>query len=317
MKKKSITFRRKFEYLGAVARSGFLISTLTSVLINGSSNTSLEIARLSHQLKMVKKYRKLLRKFIRKSKLEKSVRPLKAVEHKIVWVCWLQGMESAPEIVKLCYKSLEKIPGGTIRFLTAENFSQYTKIPNFIIEKWKGGKISNAHFSDLIRVDLLTRQGGIWIDATVYNSGDQLPSCVGNSWLFFYQILKPGLDGHAISMSSWVMSSVAGNPILEIVRDFLFDYWEKHNRLDDYFLFHIVMMAVLNEFPTWWNRVHKVCNSTPHILQLEMLEDFNQQRFDQIMSLTTLHKLTYKYNLNEVLENSTLRYILSRDAAQI
>ena len=77
------------------------------------------------------------------------------------------------------------------------------------------------------------------------------------------------------------------------------------------------MMAVLNEFPTWWNRVHKVCNSTPHILQLEMLEDFNQQRFDQIMSLTTLHKLTYKYNLNEVLENSTLRYILSRDAAQI
>ena len=34
-----------------------------------------------------------------------------ALEHKrnkIIWFCWLQGIENAPEVVKACYRSLQR-----------------------------------------------------------------------------------------------------------------------------------------------------------------------------------------------------------------
>ncbi len=41
-------------------------------------------------------------------------------------------------------------------------------IPNSIVSKWKSNVISDTHFSDIIRTELLIKYGGTWIDSTVY-----------------------------------------------------------------------------------------------------------------------------------------------------
>ena len=50
-----------------------------------------------------------------------------------IWVCWFQGMEEAPELVKMCYKSLKKYNGyHDIFVLTDENIASYEKFPTYI-----------------------------------------------------------------------------------------------------------------------------------------------------------------------------------------
>ena len=85
-----------------------------------------------------------------------------------VWFCWLQGLEQAPPLVKLCYEALrQKLPDREIVVIDAKNVFDYITLPEEIVEKWKRGIIGPAHFSDLIRLELLVRYGGYWIDATV------------------------------------------------------------------------------------------------------------------------------------------------------
>ena len=84
-----------------------------------------------------------------------------------VWFCWLQGIDSAPKLVQDCYNSIRYwLKDKEIIVITKENYKQYVEFPDYIIEKWEKGIISNTHFSDLLRLELLIRHGGLWLDAT-------------------------------------------------------------------------------------------------------------------------------------------------------
>ncbi len=86
-----------------------------------------------------------------------------------IWVCWLQGEENAPEVVKSCIRSIrENNKKHPINFISMNNISDYIEIPEIILEKWKKKQISPTHFSDYIRSALLAKFGGIWMDATLF-----------------------------------------------------------------------------------------------------------------------------------------------------
>ena len=52
--------------------------------------------------------------------------------------------------------------------LTDDNYKQYVDIPEWVEEKKKKGVISRTHYSDILRLSLLARHGGMWIDSTFY-----------------------------------------------------------------------------------------------------------------------------------------------------
>ena len=71
-----------------------------------------------------------------------------------VWVCWLQGMENAPELVKVCYELLCKnINDREIVVLTNENLSQYVHLPEYIERKHEKDIIPDAAFTDMLRLE--------------------------------------------------------------------------------------------------------------------------------------------------------------------
>ena len=89
-----------------------------------------------------------------------------------VWFCWLQGLDDAPEIVKACYNSIKRnIPNREVKVIDAKNWKEYVELPDFIVKKWENGKIPAALFSDLLRLELLIKYGGTWIDSTVLCTG--------------------------------------------------------------------------------------------------------------------------------------------------
>lgn len=284
------------------------------LMLTGTSKKGLELLRngiaMRTQKKLQKKYRSHLEAFDAEWTEESSKTSSNTGR---IWICWMQGIEKAPSIVQKCYQSIQQnIKDREIVLITSDNMDQYTQFPEYILEKYHKGIISHTHFSDLLRLELLTRWGGTWIDATVFCSGDEIPQYYLDSDLFFYQNLKPGADGSTINLSSWFLTAKAHNKIISAVRHLLWSYWEKENKQIDYFLLHHFFMLVASFYPEEWRQVIQMPNSTPHILQLMLFEPFNQEKWQAVCQSTPFHKLSYKFDKEKLqLQGTYYQHIMS------
>ncbi|MDJ0728882.1 MAG: capsular polysaccharide synthesis protein [Crocosphaera sp.] len=83
---------------------------------------------------------------------------------KKIWFLWFQGLEQAPLVVKKCYQSWQKYnPNWELIFLDDNNLKDYVTLD---IPKEKLSHLSKTKQSDLIRLELLSKYGGVWADAT-------------------------------------------------------------------------------------------------------------------------------------------------------
>ena len=279
-------------------QNGCFIAAIGQFLLLGKSRTALEILRLSVQLKVKNKLeRKYQKKLLNFNDHYDDSKETHENSNK-VWVCWFQGIEEAPYIVRKCYKSLnENLTNREIILITSENMFDYVSFPDYIIKKWKSGIITHTHMTDLLRLELLIKYGGTWIDATVFCSEkeEKIPSYFFDSDLFFFQTLKPGRDGHCIYNSSWFMSSKTNNKLLLATQYLCYEYWKKYNRMIDYFLLHYFFSIVLDYYREDWSKVIPKDNSTPHILLLRLFDTYNEKNWASIKEQTPFHKLTYKF----------------------
>lgn len=133
----------------------------------GKDTKALEILRLSAQYKIKKNLEKKYKKKIDEFQSNYADDKLHESSNK-VWICWFQGLENAPVLVKKCYESLKQnLTDREIILITSDNMCDYVEFPKFILEKWKTGQITHTHMTDLLRLEILIKYGGMWIDATV------------------------------------------------------------------------------------------------------------------------------------------------------
>lgn len=254
-------------------------------------------------------YRRLKRKYF--YVLENEIENTKNVQSNKVWIFWLQGLEKAPPIVQACVNSIKKnLSDKEINLLNIDNYKEYIEFPKYIEEKFNKGKISYAHFADLIRIELLTQYGGIWFDATVLCTGE-IPEYILNSELFVYKNI--GLDKsdeETIAASNWLISSWSHNCIIETTRNLLFEYWRKENKASNYFFFHLFFKMATEKYKKDWKNVPTFNNVTPHILQFELLDEYNENRFEQIKNMSTVHKLNRRFENNDNNKFTYLDYII-------
>lgn len=284
------------EILKRYASAHVLLYAFFLTLWLGFDKKSLEILRNAVNKKILAKLRKKYKYVIKNYNDNCKISPLNSsISERKIWICWFQGIENAPELVKKCYESVKKyITDREIILISEDNFRDYISFPDFIQEKIDKGQISKTHISDLLRLELLYQYGGTWIDATVMLTGE-LSKYMLDSELFLYQCLKPGLDGHATRISNWFMTSEKSNVIIGLVRELLYKYWAKNNKLIDYFIFHDFFELAIERYPMEWKKVVPVSNSTPHILLLRLFDKYDEIIWNEIKSQTSVHKLTYKF----------------------
>lgn len=249
---------------------------------------------------MFKVYNKLKRKY-KKHIGKKEFPSYKSDNEDRIWVCWLQGMDKAPELVKECYNSLKYHADKEIVLIDGGNFSDYCTLPDYIVEKWKKGIIPNAQFSDIIRLQLLIENGGIWIDSTVYLTG-ALPDYIENSELFLYQTGWFNLE--LINIGNWLIKAKADNQLLKETQNLLFEYWKSHNYLCQYFLFQIFFRMVSDFYKEEFSKIPYINQVDQHLLSYELHKSFDKSRLEVIKSISTVHKLTYKLDGRIFEENS-------------
>ncbi|MCL9676796.1 capsular polysaccharide synthesis protein [Acinetobacter sp. ACZLY 512] len=108
-------------------------------------------------------YRKDFDPAINFIEINRDIRKLDSIEEipKIIWLYWED--ENIPTLVKICMKSIIKhCKGFEVILLNNVTVNQYIDLPQL------SQKILLAQKADLIRLELLSKYGGIWMDATVF-----------------------------------------------------------------------------------------------------------------------------------------------------
>ena len=126
-----------------------------------------------------------------------------------IWSVWWQGVENAPEMVKMCFASVNRHRGKhPFIIITKDNYQEYVRLPEYILKKVDSGVLRLTHFSDIIRLYLLTHYGGLWLDATIYVT-DTIPEEIFSSK---YYSIKPGFDprSHSVTQGPAIPSRRAG-----------------------------------------------------------------------------------------------------------
>lgn len=254
-------------------------------------------------------------------------KPLKNFkDKKIIWQLWFQGYDNAPKLVKCCFDSVQKQMGTdyTIVILDEKNVSEYIALPPFVWDKLANDTFSKAFFSDLLRICLLATYGGVWLDATIYLSG-QIPTNLLSQDFFAFQrsIISPqnykiwqsfndsyfvwDKDFKVRFLSSFI-SAKANHPIIIALQDILLAYWQNEQKLKNYFAFQIIFeLLIQNENYSKLNCT--ITNDTDiHLLQFHAKEPFDETLWKDIQRITPLHKLTYFKDLDE---NSMAERILN------
>lgn len=231
-----------------------------------------------------------------------------------VWVYWNKGEENAPVLVKQCIQSIRAFANSNVVVLNSVNVSNYIDLPSYIKELHDKGKIKEAFFSDLIRLNLLIMYGGIWMDATCYMTAP-FPKYIEDASFFVFQsdLLNKETP---IYCSSWFIKSDSDNMLLTKLRNVLYSYLVRNTYLHDYYIFHLGLSALIdfdNSVKSIWENIPYVCNMNPHLLQFSFDKPYSENLLEHITKQSFVHKLTFKFDNKRMTGNTLLEYILKKE----
>jgi len=181
-----------------------------------------------------------------------------------IWALWWQGWAAAPDLVRACAASWRQHnPGWDIHYLSHETLKPCLRaLPELqdIIEK---GLPLDA-LSDVVRIELLNRHGGLWVDSTVY--------CLRplDGWIHeamprgFFAFDRPAPDR---MLSSWFLAAEPESHVVQTWRRMAFAYWNERAQRDDYFWFHRLFSQAYQtdaRFRAMWDATPKISADAPH-----------------------------------------------------
>ncbi|WP_350347817.1 capsular polysaccharide synthesis protein [Agromyces sp. G08B096] len=223
-----------------------------------------------------------------------------------VWSYWDGPRDEAPPLVRACLDQLERVhPDACI--LDATTVDEVAPIAP---EAAAALADHPAQRSDLIRVTLLERYGGIWVDATAFAPeplADRVAPLLDAGALY---LRWPGNE-----VSNWFIAARRGNPLIALQRAALERWWRERGDLPDYFLYHRIFEALRTLDPDARRiarRMPKVSTIPSHLLQLAMLRPYDADEVRLILETALVQKLSYKYDPEAVPAGSVLDRLVTR-----
>lgn len=228
-----------------------------------------------------------------------------------LWVYWHQSFENAPPIVKKAYSNLLKYAGShKVIALDKNNISEYVSFPNYIYEKLYSGKITLTHFSDLLRMALLSEYGGFWIDSTILLS-EYLPHYDSPFYSIKNNTYNPRYVNGGNMWSAFFIGTGPKNAVAKYILDLFLNYWKEEECLIDYFLVDYSIAIAYDKFEEF----KKVIDANPIdnaevVKMATMLNwEFDRNVWDELYHSQVIHKLSWKLPLKK--GNTIANYIIN------
>lgn len=215
-----------------------------------------------------------------------------------IWFLWWQGVdENTPELVQECLNSVKKNKGQhNVIVITKYNIRDYLDLPEYYFDKLDKKIITLTHFSDIIRIELLSKYGGIWSDASFFWN-EPIPEYVYD--LKFYT-LKHGLfsDFH-VCKGLWTDGFIASgqnNLMMLYLRDAFRAYW----KCEDFLLCYLLIDSFIALGYENWKFFNECINIIPYSnREMYFIDLYGNDKFDSKIyfdkiSTTHIFRVHYK-----------------------
>lgn len=227
-----------------------------------------------------------------------------------IWIMWFQGINNAPQIIKSCIQSIlinrAKHP---VIFLDKSNIKKYLELPEYILSKFEDRLFTITHFSDIVRMALLSKFGGYWIDSTYLITA---PLNYSNLSLF---TLKLSRCGFRLTKCLWAGNFLAmpKNSFLSTyIYNALLFYWKKYTKLINYFLIDYIIKIAYENIKELRDMIEKIPYIDCDIFQLQNDNFLNSIYNEKSPIKCTFNKLKKSIEYidlnNETMTN--LKYII-------
>lgn len=234
-----------------------------------------------------------------------------------IWLFWWQGESSMPSIVKQCINSVKRNANGRkVILITKNNLKEYLEVPSRLEELKEKQKIPMAHFSDVIRFNLLKKYGGLWLDATILVT-KQISSDYFSD--FFTCSGYKDEDYFFVTNGNWcsfLIGGSANHPVFQFMSAFYNDYWNKNDGLVDYFIIDYALKYAWQR--NWGNfkeytETHR-SKKNSHIFDLvnKLNHKYDPEEWDKLNQDTEMFKLTYKMHFSKE-KNTFYDFIMNID----
>ncbi len=207
------------------------------------------------------------------------------------FIFWYQGFSELPSVVKKCIDKIQETnPHLNFYFLSQENIDDYCgDLSEDVKRKFSEKKISIQHYSDIIRVYLLSKYGGFWIDATLFVT-QKFPDEIYE--YSFYSVKSSIPNNSNISKRRWAiyfMYSVPDNILMNFIYECLCEYFKNNDKTIDYFLTdHIINLGYKN-VPIIEKLIDSVPINNEGVFSYKNVFDFNRFK-----SSTYVYKLNWR-----------------------
>ncbi len=184
---------------------------------------------------------------------------------KILWTLWLSGWDNSPEIVRACSTSWKRLnPDWQIRRLTRKHLHRLFP-PTSPFSRLIDLDLPPEAVSDIVRIELLARFGGVWADATTYCLApldNWLPPAMPHG---FFAFDRPGPDR---MLSTWFLAARPASPVVQLWRMLSEKYWMGRSERDAYFWLHYRFADAYIADPEVrriWDATPKRSANAPHV----------------------------------------------------
>lgn len=228
----------------------------------------------------------------------------KAVDSPAIWVFWGQGESQMPTLIKACYEKLKE-NNSNVKLLTNDNLSQYLDIDHTIYNKVKNGQIGWANFSDLVRVTLLYKYGGLWVDATLwihqkvdFEKLSRFDIYSANSEVVVHKKDCCFWTSFKFNWSTWCMwANKTNSTLFGFISEMLSEIYHSEQITPDYVLLDYLINYAITHFPEVEQQIAQIskmrCNQKNTLASL-MNEPYDEQRYQNLCATDNFFKLSFR-----------------------
>ena len=213
-----------------------------------------------------------------------------------IFSIWFQGEQAAPPLVQACWRSIRKHCIQELVVLDEKTVFDWIELPDYVIRKWKDGKIRPAHFADICRIELLYRYGGLWLDATDYVFAP-MPQWLMDQDFFVFLSGEKQRGSYSFIQNCFIRSS-KGAYLLKTWREAVLAYWKEEDSTIDYFVHQLLFKMVVENNKVageYFKKMSKLDQDSTHTVWFENADrPYDADLLKQLTSAAVFQKTDFK-----------------------
>jgi len=225
-------------------------------------------------------------------------KPITTQTPEIIWQFWDNPAgKITPQIVKSCVESVNKFKGDfEHKILDNSTIENYSDLPGYVLDRFKNKQMDYAHFSDLLRLNLLKNHGGVWMDATDYMT-DFVSKYIIEQDFFVFLTGKLTHFPYAFMQNCFIRAK-KGSFLCEAWYEICVNYWKNETKRFDYFQHQLMFKALILNNPVakdlFTQMPHRSEDETHQLVGNNLFKKFDIKEWEKIKKASFFQKTTYK-----------------------